>query len=415
MYIAMNAAPDDGRPTVSSATDGLRLGYVLAAFPVLSETFVTNQIRAVRALGHGVLPIAIARHDGPCQPDDEGFRLETLHLDQVNARLALGCIAANPRGAAAARHLLRRQRGLPKRSLLLAGARVALLARRHRLDHLHAHFAHAAAATAIVAARLAGITCSFIGHGYDVYSAPSDLAAKIASADLAIATCHDMAADFRALAPDATVTVIPCGVDPCRFHPADGAPRTARLLAIGRLVEQKGYETLLAALAALAEERRPGIDIVGAGPLAEPLARQSEALGLGRWVTFLGPRPHGWIAEHGPGYQGLVAPYVICANGDRDTGPMVVKEAMAMGLPVVGSALMGIKEYVTPDSGRLVAAADAAALAEALVWLATLTPERRRETGLAGRQRILEHYTLELEAQAMAARIAWLRHAGPRA
>jgi colanic acid/amylovoran biosynthesis glycosyltransferase len=42
----------------------------MAAFPVLSETFISNEIRALRARGHRVLPLAIFPHDGPCQPED---------------------------------------------------------------------------------------------------------------------------------------------------------------------------------------------------------------------------------------------------------------------------------------------------------------------------------------------------------
>ena len=375
--------------------------YVLSAFPVLSETFVTNEIRAMRAMGHTILPVALAPYDGPCQPQDEAMRDEVIHLADIPA---LEAMVLRPDRLAAAWRFIRTQRRFPSRSLLLAGARVALAVRRAGADHIHAHFAHSAAATAITAARLSGATVSFIGHGCDVYGDPVDVPAKLAAADLAFATCSDMAADFRAMAPGSNTVISYCGIDPDCFAPRSG-PRNGRLLAIGRLVEQKGYPVLFQALAKLPTMRRPAIDIVGTGPLDAELAALAEGLGLSGSVRFLGARASSWIAANGPDYLGLVAPFVICANGDRDSGPMVVKEALAMGLPVVGSALMGIKEMVTPDCGRLVPPGDAGALARALDWLVTMEEPERAALAAAGRRHVEANFTLAAQAQAMTAAI----------
>jgi glycosyltransferase involved in cell wall biosynthesis len=288
---------------------------------------------------------------------------------------------------------------------LLAGAKAALAARQHRCDHLHAHFALPAAATAIVAAKLAGLTASFMAHGYDVYGTPADLALKLAAADFAIASCEDMRDDFLRLAPTAKVRLVSCGVDPTRFRPVAGLARNGRLLAVGRLVEQKGYDVLLSALASLPAAERPKIDAVGGGELADSLSRDAAALGVADSIRFLGARSGGWIAAEGPAYLGFVAPYCITANGDRDTGPLVVREAMAMGLPVVASALMGMKETVTAQCGRHVPPRDVAALAAALKWLAALPENERLKMGAAGRRRVEAHYTIAGQAAGLAAAI----------
>ncbi len=400
----------DGNPFLTLPTRSLNVLYVMAAFPVLSETFVSNEIRAMRAAGHRVTPLALAPFHGPCQPQDEAFRAETLALGAQHAAGAVAAVAKHPAGLARAMAVALRQRSIGAASLLLAGARVAQAARRVGATHIHAHFAHVAAATAIVAARLADTTVSFIGHGYDVYGTPTDLAAKLDAADLAIATCDDMAVDFRRLAPTALVKVVRCGTDPDRFRrPAGMVRRNRRLLAIGRLTEQKGYPVLLSALALLPEASRPVVDAVGTGPLLDELRAQALTLGVSDSVHFLGARDSAWIAEHGPHYLGFVAPYVICANGDRDTGPMVVKEAMGMELPVVGSALMGVKEMVTPETGRLVPPGDAAALAEALAWLATLHEPERRMLGQNGRAHLLRGFTLAAQAERLGAAFAACR------
>jgi hypothetical protein len=110
--------------------------YALAAFPVLSETFVSNEIRAMRAVGHRIIPVALAPHDGPCQPEDEAFRTETLALGAEPAGAAL---LGSLRRPAAALPFLRAQAGLPRRSLWLAGARLARIAQREGATHIHAH------------------------------------------------------------------------------------------------------------------------------------------------------------------------------------------------------------------------------------------------------------------------------------
>ena len=375
--------------------------YVLAEFPVLSETFVTNEIRAMRALGHRVVPVTLVNYDGPCQPQDEAMRDEAVKLSSIS-RMAL--FGIRPDRLAAAWRFIRAQKGLPAHSLLMAGAKVASVIKREGATHVHAHFAHSSAATAIVAARLAGVTVSFIGHGCDIYGGHVDLPAKLAEADLVFATCKDMARDFLDFCPTANVVVNFCGIDPDLFSPAAG-PRNGRLLAIGRLAEQKGYPVRLEALALIPAQRRPVVDVIGTGPLQDELKAATERLGLQDHVQFCGARTSAWIASAGPAYRGLVAPFVICKNGDRDTGPVVVKEALAMELPVVVSALMGLKEMVTPDCGRQVPVGDAAALADALVWLNELDEPTRSRLGAAGRARVRHNYTLAGQAQVMTAAI----------
>lgn len=387
----------------------LSILHVLGSFPVLSETFVSNEIRAMRKRGHRIVPIALQPYDGPCQPEDAIFRTETIALGDIPAAAAIRMGLWHPLHLRSAWQFARAQAGLRPRSLMLAGMRVALLARSRGCTHLHAHFALPATATAIVAARLAGATCSFTGHGYDIYGSPADLPLKLRSADLAIAVCEDMRRDMLALAPRANVQMVPCGIDPDRFRPASDTHENGRLLAIGRLVEQKGYDVLMAAMAKLAPADRPMIDIVGAGALEQQISDDIRRLGLASHVRLLGARTSAWIAAEGPAYRGFVAPYRLTSNGDRDTGPVVVKEAMAMGLPVVASSLMGLKETVDDACGRQVPTNDPDALAHALIWLSRLSPEDRWRFGRAGRARIRSAFSIAAQAEGLETAIQALR------
>jgi len=393
------------------ASAPLSICYVLAAFPVLSETFVSNEIRAMRRMGHTIVPLALTPYDGPCQPEDEAMRAERVHLGDISTTRALAYAASRPSGLAAALRFANRQIGIPARSLIRAAARVALAAKQHGCTHLHAHYAHSSAATAVAAAMIGGMTCSFIGHGYDIYGTPCDLPVKLSAADVVFATCEDMAADFRRLAPDVNTIVSSCGIDPDRFVPSPCATSNGRLLAIGRLVEQKGYSTLIEALARIPAAQRPVVDVVGGGPLEEELKAMAERLGVAANICFLGRKPSTWIAIEGPRYQGFLAPYVICADNDRDTGPVAVKEALAMGLPIVASRLMGLKESVQVSNGRHVEPGNVDDLADAILWLTGLSSADRQALGHAGRLHALVNYTLAAQAASITAAIHGVQQA----
>src|SRR5690349_7386707 len=261
------------------------IAYVLGTFPVLSETFVGNEMRAMAARGHGIVPIVLRRPAGTHQTIDATLASRATYLDQIGRAAAPSVLASVPvraaRSSARGLEFVRRQQALPSRSLLWNAAKIAAVARRRGCTHLHAHFAEGAAAHALVAARLIGATVSFVGHGYDVYGSPSDLETKLMAADFAVAVCGDMAADMRRLAPCARIETVPCGIDPLRFKPATGdEPDNGRLLFVGRLVEQKGVDDLLTALALLPPDRRPGLDIVGTGPLHIRLEQRVRSLGF---------------------------------------------------------------------------------------------------------------------------------------
>lgn len=398
-----------------------KIAYVLATFPVLSETFVGTEMRAMEARGHGIVPIVMRRPDPgmPMQAADADLAGRAVYLDSGNcggfatgtsgvggitAAVSMVCGRAGAvTRVTRALSFAGRQRGLPARSLVWNAARIAALAQRYGCGHLHAHFAGGAAAHALVAARLIGATASFVGHGHDVYGSPSDLEVKLLEADFAVAVCEDMAVDMRALAPGSRVETVPCGIDPGRFPPPpDGEQDNGRLLFVGRLVEQKGVDDLLAALALLPDDRRPGLDIVGTGPLRDRVEMLTAEAGL-RDVRLLGAQPGEWIAMHGPFYRAMVVPFRLGSGGERDTGPLVVKEAMAMRLPVISTSFMGVKDTVAADTGILVEPGDVGALAGAIRRVDDMSVAERRCMGWRGRRRVVDLFTAERQAERLSA------------
>ncbi|PHP67449.1 hypothetical protein CSC94_06995 [Zhengella mangrovi] len=376
------------------------IAYVLTDFPVLSETFVGNEIRAMQAHGHRVVPFVFHLRDGPAQPADREIaaRAHTIGRIAVSAAFRVAPLAWRSLS------LVCRQKRLPRRSLLWTGMKLAGAIRDAKCDHIHAHFAGGAAAHALVAGRITDLPVSFTCHGHDIYAEPEDLEIKLAEADRVVAVCRDMEDDLKQIAPNAAISGIPCGTDTTRFEPRPETEHdNGRFLFIGRLVGQKGIDDLLRALRLLERTVPIRLDIVGEGPLHETVSRETEFINQRGFheIRLLGQRNADWLQAEGPRYRGVVLPFKTAADGSRDTGPLVVKEAMALGLPVVSTAFMGVKETVTEETGFLVPPASPDALACAMAQLATMPDEHRRQMGQAGRKRVCEHFTLAAQARAL--------------
>jgi len=205
--------------------------------------------------------------------------------------------------------------------------------------------------------------------------------------------CVSEAIRTRCLAaglPESLLTVIPDFVDCRHFDSGVGqelAPGTdsPTLLTIGRLTASKGHRVLLRAMREVVR-RMPGarLLICGTGMDEAALRRQAHALGLGDRVEFLG---------FAPDVRRVLAQADVFVMPSLSEGlGVAVLEAMAMAKPVVSSDAGGLPESVIDgETGLVVAAGDAGALAEALLDLLT-DPARATKMGQAGRERALSHY-----------------------
>ncbi|MCB1458260.1 MAG: glycosyltransferase [Nitratireductor sp.] len=376
------------------------IAYVLSAFPVLSETFIGNEIRALEAQGHAILPMVFDLRQGPAQPADIELAGRVQRISGISAVRALAMLPLLWR----AQQFAGQQKLLARRSLLWHALKIAAHARANNCSHIHAHFAGGAAAHAIAAARIAGLTVSFSCHGHDIYAEPEDLDAKFANTDAVVSVCNEMRDDLLAMGCRAPVAMIPCGTDPQGFRPRPrGRNDNGRLLFVGRLVPQKGLDDLFAAISLLSGRMSVQIDIVGDGPMRDYCEEQASRLALegGHRIDLLGGRNSDWLKAHAPDYCGVCLPFKTAPDGSRDTGPLVVKEAMAMQLPVISTAYMGVKDTVTPETGILVEPGDPVALSKAIVKLATTAAQERQAMGTAGRKRVCDQFTLASQAKAL--------------
>ncbi len=255
---------------------------------------------------------------------------------------------------------------------LPATARVASLVEREGFERVHGAWAHFPASVAWLASRLAGVRFSMAAHaGSDLYRTQAFLADKVQAADFTVCCVRGNGDMLRRLAPAAADRVIWLyhGVDLRRF----GAVQRVReaeplLLCVGRLSPPKGFDDAIAALGRLARRGLAArLVIVGDGPEHAKLAQLAADEGVADRVTFTGALTHDQILPLYAKAWVLLAPSKVLANGRRDGIPNVIVEAMAAGLPCVGTRAAGLEEAVVEGvTGRLANPADPDSLADAI-------------------------------------------------
>ncbi len=361
------------------------VAWVTTTFPTMA-TFIENDVRGLIERGVRVRVLTLGPRGTRIQPEHASL-LE--HVEEVGSPLApsswvalLGWLVRRPQVLVpGVLRLLWASRGslyalAGHLAYLPAAARVAAIVEREGIERVHGAWAHFPASTAWLAARLAHARFSMSAHaGADLYRTQAFLAEKVRAADFVNACVRSNADMLERLAGvPGRVHHIYHGVDLERFGASARAPDAEPLLlSVGRLATAKGFDVAIRALARLAA--RPGgapeLVIVGDGPQRERLEALALELGVHARVTFAGTLEHDALLPLYRRCWVLLAPSRVLANGRRDGIPNVVVEAMAMGVPVIGTDATGIGEIVEsgvtgwivpPDDERALAAAIGEAL-----------------------------------------------------
>lgn len=381
--------------------------YVLNRFGRLSETFILTELAALEAQGERVLIDALRPpEDGPRHSEAADVRAQVRYLppkpslrDPPVARAHLRWVLRHPARWIALAWNARRNDTW--RQFLQAGL-VAERVRAEHARHIHAHFASRSAEVARDAAALAGVRYSVTTHAYDIYRADNAplLAARTHGASAIVTVSQHNVDHLRTVLPDAArIQLVPNGMPlPREAHgPSVGGP----LLCVSRLVAKKGIDILLRALAQLPPD--VCLEIIGAGPLDHDLRSLAGDLGLVERVRFLGPQDSAGVdAAYSRAFAVVLAPRVA-PNGDRDGLPTVFLEALARGLPVISTDVVGVDELVKhAHTGLLAPAEDPAAFAQAIRALLA-DPHGAARMGGNGRSWVREQHDPARSAKLLAA------------
>lgn len=332
-------------------------------------------------------------------------RSETFALNEIWAlenRGALAGIFATKAGESVATQAA--SKALAGRVHVLAEADIARQAD-EVIKHLngttvsgvHGYFAHLPAELAERVAMQVGTRFGFSIHAKDARKVPREILSERACKAACVVACnHDVADELRN--SGAKVHLVPHGVDLDGF-----APRCfpdvggLQLLAVGRLVEKKGFHILIAAAARLRGSFQ--LDIIGEGPEETRLRELIRKHGLEAKVRLCGPKTHEDLPEAYNRAHVLIVPSIVDWTGDRDGLPNVVLEAMACGRPVIASDVGAIGSAVIhAETGLLTEAGNAESLATAIDLLGE-RHSRLQQFGIRARERVQREYDLRICAE----------------
>ena len=387
------------------------LAYLFQRFPSFTQTFCYREIVELRRQGASPAILSVRRPvDEPAQDWDAAIvgQVEYLPGDEEVVREVDRAARKGKLPDSAAREIAawgRKTDFLRLYQAAYLGPRLQALGVRH----VHAHFAGLAARTAYWIERFFGISFSFTAHANDIFAPKSFEISlgELISAARAVVTVSDFGVRFlREKYPGEAAKIhrVYNGIDLGRFPRAEFTATPAAIVSIGRLIEKKGFHDLIEACRVLRER---GVEfrceIIGEGPLERALRDQITAAGLTTVITLTGPLPQGEVIERLARSALFALPCVAEVGGGMDNLPTVVMEAMAVGLPVISTALGGVPEMVRDGiTGLLVPEHQPVALADALAQI--LADQRlARSLGEAGRQRAAELFAIHKSAEALRA------------
>lgn len=396
-----------------SGRTGRRLAVILKGYPRLSETFIAQEILGLERAGFAIDIWSLRQPtDKYLHPMHKAIAAPKFYLPEYlyhapwRVMKGIGWALRQPGFGALARVFLKDlARDLTPNRLRRFG-QACVFAREvdPAIRHFHVHFLHTPGSVARYAALLTGREFTFSAHAKDIWTIPDwEKREKIAACRWGVTCTRDGWQELRrAAGPEAAdkVHLVYHGLDLTRFpdpaarptRPTDGP---VQIVSVGRAVEKKGFDDLLASLALLPPDLDWRLTLVGSGPLLPALKKQAEAAGIAARLTFTGALPQDRVIGHLQAADLFVLPSKPGADGDRDGLPNVLMEAASQGLPLVSTRFAAVPEFIRDgEEGLLVPPGDPAALAGALERLIR-DAGLRATLGATARARVARDFSFE--------------------
>ncbi len=419
----------------------MHVAFILGLFPAVSETFILHQITGLIDLGHDVHIYAErAPEDGaPMHEAVKSYRLleRTTYLNQrmpvatgywampvwpltgktwlpgaekpiANLSRAwralpvfLRCFVKSPRLALSV--VSRRRYGEQAACLASLYHLHTLASEQQRYDVLHAHFGPVGNDFRFARA-LWKIPLVVTFHGYDFCVVPRERGTDVYHELFRVVDAVTVNSEYTRErvaelgCPRDRIHNLHVGLNPEQFSFHERTRRAGgpvRVLSVGRLVEKKGIEYAMRAVAR-AREKFPNLryDIIGDGPLRAALEKLIDELGLRQNVFLHGAKDAQSIQQFMAEAHIFTLPSVTAANGDQEGTPVSLMEAQSAGLPVLSTLHSGIPEVVRQnETGFLLPERDVAGLAEKLIFLIE-NPDTCASMGRRGRQHVEAEFDL---------------------
>jgi glycosyltransferase involved in cell wall biosynthesis len=420
--MTMPLTPPLAPPLAPKLPEGGRVAFVLKGYPRLSETFIAQEILALEQRGLEIEIVSL-RHptDRALHPVHGQIRAPVRYLPEYLRDEVRRVFEAWRRVRKLPAYRTARRAWLvdlvrdptPNRIRRFGQAVVLAAELSPDIHHLHAHFLHTPASVARYAAMLRGLRWSVSAHAKDIWTIPAwEKRDKLGSAQWAVTCTHFGRAHLAGLAPAPDKVALSYhGLDLDRFAPPpreagpDGSDpaQPVIVLSVGRAVEKKGYDDLLAALALLPPDLAWRFIHIGGGALAKRLKRQAVRLHIDGRIEWRGARPQPEVLAAYREADLFVLAAKIGKDSDQDGLPNVLMEAQSQRLACVATQLPGIGELIEDGrTGELVPPGNPQALAAALETMLR-DPARRLRLAAGGEARVRREFDMQRGIAVLAA------------
>ena len=393
----------------------LRVAYFINQYPKVSHSFIRREIMALEHQGIEVLRIALRGWDEKLVDEDDvkeqsltQYMLQGGLLPLLSASLQV-FLSSPPRFFTAfklaVKMSFRADRSLPYHLVYLAEAcRLLPLLKSFGAQHVHAHFGTNPAEVVMLAHEMGGPSFSFTVHGPEEFDKPQfiGLGEKIRRSSFVVAISSFGRSQLYRWVEQRhwhKVKVVHCGLENA-FHnvPKKVLLPVPRLVCVGRLCEQKGQLLLIEAVRILAQKQVAfELVLAGDGEMRGDIEKLINTYALKERVRISGWISSAQVREEILAARGLVLPSF--AEGL----PVVIMEAFALRRPVLTTYVAGIPELVRHgENGWLFPAGSVEDLADAIQAFLALPDETVERMGEAGYQRVIERYSIEIEAVKLA-------------
>lgn len=379
--------------TIRSILFVVNILYVVNTFPSLSESFVINELHELEKRGHDVSVFALH------QPEEQITHKEIAEMDvsiYYGTKPNVGSFPYLFSQKVFNRDFLSKttfvDSPLWHAVWLHLGRQISEVVEEEKADLVHAHFATPEHTAITYAADYHDIPATVTAHAIEIFASPNKrrLRRFCELVDHVIVPSeYNREYLINNVGVTNEITVVPATTRVDKFPAKPGKEVEGRLLTVGRLVEKKGHEYAISAVAQLLDKGYEiEYHIIGKGRLEESLKSQVKELGIEDNVTFLGHVSDDMLVEELHEASIFALPCVVASNGDRDAMPVVLKEAMATETLCVSTQVSAIPELITHGKdGMLVSPRDADELANVFQDILE-KPEKRRTMAVTGRQTV---------------------------
>src|SRR3972149_7758407 len=387
----------------------MKVAFIVSGFPILSQTFILNQITGLLDLGHDVQIFARINPNEPkIHPDVDKYHLieRTHYMPQIPKNLikrrlkAIYLIITNFHKSPLK---ILKSLNIPKYrkdTLSLIYTLIPFLDK--KCDIIQCHFGPCGNLGSYLIQMGAQGKLVTMFHGYDVRLGIKK-GENIYSQLFKVGDCFLAISDYNyknlvrfGVNPE-KIILHTVGIDVNKFSyryqsTADKSTNTIKIITVARLVEEKGLKYGIQAISKLLK-RNPELNleyhIVGEGELEGDLRKLVKELSLEEVVCFIEPMDQEEIIGK------MQQAHIFILPSIAEALPVVLMEAQAVGLPVVATSVGGVSQVIIDGkSGFLVPERDVDALAEKIEYLIE-HPELWPEMGRCGRKFIEERYDIQ--------------------